>query len=86
MKREIGKWFLDIAKYIVTAVVLKELFGGFDEKSIVVTVATLTALFAFFSGIIILKSADNKDKRKVILMPSEDHPQQAPNIKKGRKK
>jgi len=32
MKREIGKWFLDIAKYIVTAVILKELFGGFDEK------------------------------------------------------
>jgi len=37
MKREIGKWFLDIAKYIVTAVILKELFGGFEEKSIVVS-------------------------------------------------
>ena len=43
MKREIGKWFLDIAKYIVTAVILKELFGGFEEKSIVVSVATGTA-------------------------------------------
>ena len=64
MKREIGKWFLDIAKYIVTAVVLKELFGGFEEKSIVVTVATLTALFAFISGIIILRGADKTDKRQ----------------------
>ena len=64
MKREIGKWFLDIAKYIVTAVVLKELFGGFEEKSVVVAVATLTALFAFISGIIILRGADLTDKRQ----------------------
>lgn len=62
MKKEIGKWFLDIAKYIVTAVVLKELFGGFEEKSIVITVATLTALFAFISGIIILRSVDKNDE------------------------
>lgn len=61
MKREIGKWFLDIAKYIVTAVILKELFGGFDEKSIIVTIGTLTALFAFITGIVILNSADIKD-------------------------
>ena len=61
MKKEIGKWFLDIAKYVVTAVVLKELFGGFEEKSIVVSIATITALIAFLTGIIILKSADRKE-------------------------
>lgn len=54
MKREIGKWFLDVAKYIVTAVILKELFGGFEEKSIVISVATVTSLFSFISGILIL--------------------------------
>ncbi|MBQ8066562.1 MAG: hypothetical protein IJ200_13025 [Prevotella sp.] len=63
MKREIGKWFLDIAKYIVTAVILKELFGGFEEKSIVVSVATGTALFAFISGILILRDVDKNDRK-----------------------
>lgn len=65
MKREIGKWFLDIAKYIVTAVILKELFGGFEEKSIVVSIATCTALFSFMSGMLILRGVDKdgiKDK------------------------
>lgn len=90
MKREIGKWFLDIAKYIVTAVVLKELFGGFEEKSIVVTVATLTALFAFISGIIILRGADRTDKElknkdNESMNPVEAKPKQ-PNKRKGNKK
>ena len=55
---------MDIAKYIVTAVILKELFGGFEEKSIVVSVATGTALFAFISGILILRGADKKDRKE----------------------
>ena len=67
MKREIGKWFLDIVKYIVTAVILKELFGGFEEKSIVVSVATFTALFAFIAGIIILRNEDKKKASQVTL-------------------
>ena len=54
---------MDIAKYIVTAVILKELFGGFEEKSIVVSVATGTALFSFISGILILRGDDKKDQK-----------------------
>jgi uncharacterized membrane-anchored protein YitT (DUF2179 family) len=76
IKREIGKWFLDIAKYIVTAVILKELFGGFDEKSIVVTVATATALFAFIAGMIILRGVDkyeNDYKQKKIIVKTDDN-------------
>lgn len=64
MKREIGKWFLDIAKYIVTAVILNELFGGFEEKYLVVTVAALTAVFAFIVGSVILRDVDNRDKER----------------------
>ena len=63
MKREIGKWFFDIAKYIVTAVILKELFGGFEEKSIVIMIATCTALIAFFAGMIILHGVDESDMK-----------------------
>ena len=89
MKREIGKWFLDIAKYIVTAVILKELFGGFEEKSIVVSVATFTALFAFIAGIIILRNEDKKEKSQVTLDSNitsvEVKPKQSSQKKKGNK-
>ena len=90
MKREIGKWFLDIAKYIVTAVILKELFGGFEEKSIVVSVATFTALFAFIAGIIILRNEDRKNERYVKLKSNrnsvEVNPKQTSPKRKGNKK
>lgn len=90
MKREIGKWFLDIAKYIVTAVILKELFGGFEEKSIVVSVATFTALFAFVAGIIILRNEDKKNESQVKLDSNIDSvevkPKQTSQKKKGNKK
>ena len=81
---------MDIAKYIVTAVILKELFGGFEEKSIVVSVATFTALFAFITGIIILRNEDKKKASQVTLDSNtgsvEVRPQQGSQKKKGNKK
>ena len=32
MKKEFGKWLMDIAKYITTAVVLSSLFGDAEQK------------------------------------------------------
>ena len=31
MKKEIGKWFMDVAKYIATAVLLTQIFGGMAD-------------------------------------------------------
>ena len=33
MKREIGKWFMDVAKYIATAVLLTQIFGGMADST-----------------------------------------------------
>lgn len=35
MKHELGKWFLDIAKYLVTAILFASVFGEIEEKWIV---------------------------------------------------
>lgn len=32
MKKEFGKWLMDIAKYITTAVVLTSIFGEVEQK------------------------------------------------------
>lgn len=31
MRKELGKWLMDIAKYIITAVVLSSVFGEIDS-------------------------------------------------------
>lgn len=35
MKKELGKWLMDIAKYITTAVVLTSIFGDVEQKWII---------------------------------------------------
>lgn len=35
MKKELGKWLMDIAKYITTAVMLSSIFGEVHEKWII---------------------------------------------------
>lgn len=46
MNKEIGKWFLDVAKYILTAVLLKNLFGNSDSAFVViVAISAMVALF-----------------------------------------
>ncbi len=34
MKKEFGKWLLDVAKYLATAVVLSSVFGELEKSSI----------------------------------------------------
>jgi hypothetical protein len=32
MKKETGKWFMDIAKYVATAVLISSFLGGFEQR------------------------------------------------------
>ena len=57
MNKEIGKWFLDVAKYILTAVLLKNLFGNSDSAFVViVAISAMIALFVL--GIYFLKDSE----------------------------
>ncbi len=49
MKKELGKWLMDIAKYITTAVMLSSIFGEVHEKWIIYiggAIAIITTLWA----------------------------------------
>ncbi len=61
MYKEIGKWFLDVAKYILTAVLLMNLFGNSDT-AIVVLLAILAMVALFILGIYFLRN-DEEDKK-----------------------
>ena len=58
-KKEIGKWFMDIAKYVATATLISTFLGEFSQKWILYCLGiTLVSTF-FLLGVHIL----NKQKK-----------------------
>ena len=59
MKNEFGKWLMDIAKYITTAVVLSPIFGDLEEKWIIYVGGSLAILVTLSAGLWLVR-----DKKK----------------------
>ena len=55
MKKEIGKWFMDIAKYVATAVLISSFLGGFEQKGVMYLVGIVTVVFCLFCGLYFIK-------------------------------
>ena len=55
MKRELGKWLMDIAKYMATAILLSSVFNGIEEWAwyvyALIVVAVLVTLIVGLSMI-----------------------------------
>jgi len=64
MKKEIGKWFMDIAKYIATAVLLTQIFGGLADSPYIIIYALLSVIAIFSIGVSILHGNDEDEKRR----------------------
>ena len=68
MKKEFGKWLIDIAKYMTTALVLSSVFGEMDSPlvmGIVISGATLTLII----GLLLVKE-NKKVKEEKLWEPS----------------
>ena len=50
-----GKWLMDIAKYITTAVILTSIFGDVDQKWIIYSVGTVSILVTLMAGLRLVK-------------------------------
>jgi bacteriorhodopsin len=59
MRKEIGKWFLDIAKYVATAVLIASFLGDFEQKWLMYAVGMAAVISSFFIGLYFIK-----DKKK----------------------
>ena len=64
MKKEIGKWFLDIAKYIATAVLLAQIFGGVADTTFLVLYAIISIVVIFAIGTYFIHTYDIESERK----------------------
>ena len=64
MKKELGKWLMDISKYITTAVVLSSIFGGITETWKILTLGFLTITISIATGLILIHSSEKEEKNK----------------------
>jgi len=56
MGKEIGKWFMDIAKYVATAVLISSFLGGFQQKWIMYIAGSLTVIVSASIGLFFIKN------------------------------
>ncbi|EGQ14215.1 DUF6722 family protein [Prevotella pallens] len=61
MKKELGKWFMDIAKYMVTALLLSTAFGSMDRLWVLVCVV-IGVILTLGWGLILIQQ-DEKQKK-----------------------
>ena len=50
-KKKIGEWLMDIAKYMLTAVVISTIFKDFENKWAVYVVGFTAVAVAFYIGV-----------------------------------
>lgn len=62
MRKEFGKWLMDIAKYITTAVILTSIFGEIDQKWIIYVGGIISILLTLSIGLWLVQ--DKKEKGK----------------------
>lgn len=68
MRQEFGKWFLDVAKYIITALFLSSYFGKMDSV-LYASLAFCIFSFCIIAGIILLNKKESNydivDNRRI---------------------
>ncbi len=60
MKKELGKWLMDIAKYLVTAVLLASVFSDIAQKWMVYIVVSIAILITLGGGLWLLRDKEEK--------------------------
>lgn len=60
MRKELGKWLMDIAKYITTAVVLSSIFGDVQEKWVIYIGGSLAVVVTLLAGLWLVREEKKK--------------------------
>ena len=64
IKQEFGKWFLDVAKYVLTAMLLTAMIEGLSQAWLIAVSACVTLLCLLFGGILMHKGKEDEDRRE----------------------
>lgn len=63
MEKEFGKWLMDIAKYMVTALLLSTIFAEMNEPIIIYLVVILSVIVLSFGLYWVHKGEQNEKKK-----------------------
>lgn len=55
MRKEIGKWLMDVAKYVTTAVLLSSLLGEFPNKWGMYVAGSATVILSLSLGLYLIR-------------------------------
>lgn len=62
IKQEFGKWFLDVAKYVLTAMLLTSMIEGLSQAWLISVAASVTLLCLIFGGVLISSGRKEEDR------------------------
>ena len=62
VKKEFGKWLMDIAKYIATAVILTSVFGGIKETWVIYVGGMSAISVTLIGGLWLLRDKKKGEK------------------------
>jgi uncharacterized membrane protein len=63
MRKEIGKWFMDIAKYVASAVLISSFLGGLQQKWLMYLMGFVTVIIAFGLGLLFINNRKKTTKK-----------------------
>ena len=64
MDKIIGKWLMDVAKYVATAIIIGAVFKGEEESRWYYWLSFGILAVIISTGLILLKNHEKKDKKK----------------------
>ena len=63
MKKELGNWMMDVAKYQVTAIFLSSIFSDIQDRSLIYCIVTITTTISLGVGLWLIQDKKQEDKK-----------------------
>ncbi|MDO4756022.1 MAG: hypothetical protein Q4A54_06740 [Parabacteroides sp.] len=64
MRKEFGKWLMDVAKYIATAVLLSSVFEEMQNTYVIYLICSFVLIVLLCVGLILVKDSENEVTNK----------------------
>ena len=62
MKKELGQWLMDIAKYLVTAVLITSVCDDIEKRWIIYLAVITSSVFTLGGGLWLIKDSDKNEE------------------------
>ena len=61
MKKEIGKWLMDVAKYVATAFLISSFLGNISERWVMYLIGSVTVIVLISAGLWLINNEKKED-------------------------